>query len=554
MNRKLCAPADRARSWESIDWKKAEAYVKKLQMRIVKAQKDGHYSKVKTLQWLLTHSFYAKALAVKRVTSNKGKNTAGVDHELWKTPKGKFEAIDKLKRRGYKPQPLRRVYIPKKNGKLRPLSIPTMTDRAMQTLYKFALEPLAETLADPNSYGFRIGRSTHDAIGQCFNDLCRAGSPQWILEGDIKGCFDHISHSWLMKNIPMDKEMLEKWLKCGFVETRKIFPTEEGTPQGGTISPVLMNMTLDGLERILKERFPMRRTVAGKTIYDQINFVRYADDFIVTGKSPETLRNEVMPLIKDFLAERGLQLSEEKTVITHISDGFDFLGQNIRKYNGKLLIKPSKNAVKAFLKKVRTIVKENKTATQDLLIRKLNPVIRGWVNYHRYVVSADIFGLVDHRIFECLWKWACRRHKRKGRKWIANKYWHHIDNRTWTFAEEPAFRGKDFDEKYLKLEYAANTKIIRFKKITAEANPFDKKWTGYYEERDGERMLNSTKGREKLVQIWNNQKRCCPVCGERITSETGFKTHFITENNRKWPAIMVHPWCHRNLHEPDYLI
>ena len=160
MNRKLCAPADRAQSWESIDWKKAEAYVKKLQMRIVKAQKDGHYNKVKTLQWLLTHSFYAKALAVKRVTSNKGKNTAGVDHELWKTPKGKFEAIEKLKRRGYKPQPLRRVYIPKKNGKLRPLSIPTMTDRAMQTLYKFALEPLAETLADPNSYGFRIEAHT----------------------------------------------------------------------------------------------------------------------------------------------------------------------------------------------------------------------------------------------------------------------------------------------------------------------------------------------------------------------------------------------------------
>lgn len=315
-----------------------------------------------------------------------------------------------------------------------------------------------------------------------------------------------------------------------------------------------MNMTLDGLERILKERFPMRRTVAGKTVYDQINFVRYADDFIVTGKSPETLRNEVIPLIKDFLAERGLQLSEEKTVITHISDGFDFLGQNVRKYNGKLLIKPSKNAIKSFLKKVRTIVRENKTATQDLLIRKLNPVIRGWVNYHRYVVSADIFGLVDHRIFECLWRWACRRHKRKGRKWIANKYWLHIDNRTWTFATEPAFRGKDFGEKYLKLEYAANTKIIRFRKIAAEANPFDEKWTGYYEERDGERMLNSTKGREKLVKIWNNQKRCCPVCGERITSETGFKTHFSTENNRKWPAIMVHPWCHRNLHEPGYLI
>ena len=240
-------------------------------MRIVKAQKSGHCNKVKTLQWLLTHSFYAKALAVKRVTSNKGKNTAGVDHEIWKTPKGKFTAIGKLSRRGYKPQPLRRVYIPKKNGKLRPLSIPTMTDRAMQTLYKFALEPLEETLADPNSYGFRSGRSTHDAIGQCFNDLCRAKSPQWILEGDIKGCFDHISHNWLMANIPMDKEVLRKWLKCGFVETQKLFPTEEGTPQGGTISPVLMNMTLDGLERILRKKFPEQRREAGKTVYDQIN-------------------------------------------------------------------------------------------------------------------------------------------------------------------------------------------------------------------------------------------------------------------------------------------
>ena len=204
MNEKSCAPTCKVEDWASIDWNKARAYVKKLQMRIVKAQQEGHYSKVKTLQWLLTHSFYAKALAVKRVTSNRGKNTAGVDHELWLTPEAKFKAINKLKRRGYRPQPLKRVYIPKKNGKLRPLSIPTMTDRAMQTLYKFALEPLAETYGDLDSYGFRIGRSTHDAIEQCFADLNKGKSPQWILEGDIKGCFDHISHEWLMENIPMD--------------------------------------------------------------------------------------------------------------------------------------------------------------------------------------------------------------------------------------------------------------------------------------------------------------------------------------------------------------
>lgn len=315
-----------------------------------------------------------------------------------------------------------------------------------------------------------------------------------------------------------------------------------------------MNMTLDGLERILRMKFPERRTVAGKTVSDQINFVRYADDFIVTGRDPEILHDKVMPLIKDFLAERGLQLSEEKTVITHINDGFNFLGKNVRKYKGKLLIKPSKDAIKSFLKKVRTIVKENKTATQDALIRKLNPVIRGWVNYHRYVVSADIFGLVDHRIFECLWRWASRRHKRKGKKWIVKKYWHEMDNRTWTFATAPAFRGKGFDKKFIKLEYAANTKIIRYRKIAADANPFDEMWTGYYEERDGEKMLNSTKGREKLVKIWNSQKRCCPVCGERITSETGFRTHFIIQGNRKWPATMVHPQCHRKLHEPSYLL
>ena len=376
MNEKSCAPTCKVEDWASIDWNKARAYVKKLQMRIVKAQQEGHYSKVKTLQWLLTHSFYAKALAVKRVTSNRGKNTAGVDHELWLTPEAKFKAINKLKRRGYRPQPLKRVYIPKKNGKLRPLSIPTMTDRAMQTLYMFALEPLAETYGDPNSYGFRIGRSTHDAIEQCFTDLNKGKSPEWILEGDIKGCFDHISHEWLMENIPMDTQVLQKWLKCGFVDMKQLFPTEEGTPQGGTISPTLMNMTLDGLERLLKERLPTKQYFNGKTHFNKMNFVRYADDFIVTGESPEFLREEVLPIIREFMAERGLQLSEEKTVITHIEDGFDFLGKNIRKYNGKLLIKPSKQSVSSLLKKVREIVKSNKSAKQDSLIRQLNPVIR----------------------------------------------------------------------------------------------------------------------------------------------------------------------------------
>lgn len=546
MNGKPCASPGIATCWEAINWQKALAYVKKLQVRIVKAQKEGHYSKVKSLQWLLTHSFYAKALAVKRVTSNQGKRTSGVDHELWLTPQAKWSAISKLNRRGYRPQPLRRHYIPKKNGKMRPLGIPTMTDRAMQTLYKFSLEPIAETYADPNSYGFRIGRSTHDAIEQCFTDLNKGKSPEWILEGDIKGCFDHISHEWLLENIPMDTQILEKWLKCGYVETRKLFPTDEGAPQGGTISPTLMNMTLDGLERLLQERLPTRQKVNGRTHFNKLNFVRYADDFIITGESPEFLRDKVLPVVKEFLTERGLQLSEEKTVITHIEDGFDFLGKNIRKYNGKLLIKPSKTSVKSFLEKVRSIIKGNKSTKQETMIRKLNPVIRGWVNNQRYVVSSKVFSRVDYEIYKCLWQWAKRRHKKKGRKWIAQKYWHHIGSRQWTFSVPYENQSTEGEPLYCKLEYATDTKIIRFKKIVAEANPFDEYWTDYFEEREGEKLLNSTKGREKLLTIWRRQHRRCPVCGELITSETGFKVHTPAGKNSQ--KIMVHKECHEEIH------
>lgn len=546
MNGKPCASPGIATCWEAIDWQKALAYVKKLQVRIVKAQKEGHYSKVKSLQWLLTHSFYAKALAVKRVTSNQGKRTSGVDHELWLTPQAKFNAISKLNRRGYRPQPLRRHYIPKKNGKMRPLGIPTMTDRAMQTLYKFSLEPIAETYADPNSYGFRIGRSTHDAIEQCFTDLNKGKSPEWILEGDIKGCFDHISHEWLLENIPMDTQILEKWLKCGYVETRKLFPTDEGAPQGGTISPTLMNMTLDGLERLLQERLPTRQKVNGRTHFNKLNFVRYADDFIITGESPEFLRDKVLPIVKEFLTERGLQLSEEKTVITHIEDGFDFLGKNIRKYNGKLLIKPSKTSVKSFLEKVRSIIKGNKSTKQETLIRKLNPVIRGWVNNQRYVVSSKVFSRVDYEIYKCLWQWAKRRHKKKSHKWIAQKYWHHIGSRQWTFSVPYENQSTEDGPLYCKLEYATDTKIIRFKKIVAEANPFDECWTDYFEEREGEKLLNSTKGREKLLTIWRRQHRRCPVCGDLITTETGFKVHTPAGKNSQ--KIMVHKECHEEIH------
>ncbi|MER8562906.1 group II intron reverse transcriptase/maturase [Mesorhizobium sp. M0578] len=396
--------------WHGIDWASAHRTARKLQMRIAKAVREGRWGKVKALQWLLTHSHSGKAIAVKRVTENQGKKTPGVDGEIWDTPGKRARGMMSLTRRGYRPQPLRRVFIPKANGKLRPLGIPTMKDRAMQALYLLALEPVSESTADPNSYGFRPERASRDAAEQCFQALRQRVSGEWVLDADISGCFDNISHDWLIANIPMDKAVLRKWLESGFLQDGELFATEAGTPQGGIISPTLANMTLDRMERALRERFapsdPQRRK-------NKVNLIRYADDFVITGASKEVLE-EAKTLIEDFLRHRGLFLSEEKTKIVHIEEGFDFLGWNLRKYNGKLLIKPAKKNVQAFLRKVRAIIRNARTAKQGYVINRLNPVIRGWANYHRNQVAKETFQKVDDLIWRQLWQWACRRHPHKS--------------------------------------------------------------------------------------------------------------------------------------------
>jgi len=465
------SPASSPLAWKTIDWSRIRQEVRRLQMRIAKATQAGQYRKVQALQWVLTHSHAAKLLAVHKVTTNRGAKTPGVDNIIWRSDKQKLNAALNLKRHGYRPKPLRRHYIPKPNGKLRPLSIPTLHDRAMQALYALALAPVAETLADRYSYGFREGRRCADALEQCFVVLAQKRSAQWILEGDIRACFDQISHEWLLKHVLIDKQMLHAWLKAGYWEKDQLFPTDTGTPQGGLVSPLLSNLALDGMEQAIK---------AVTRYGDKVNFVRYADDFIVTGATRELLEQKVRPALTAFLAQRGLELSEQKTVITSIDSGFDFLGHTLRKHRGKLLVTPAKSKIKILRQKIKQRVQSALALPQEALLRQLNPLLRGWANYFRNGAAKQTFSNLDYYVFRTLWRWATRRHPGKSTAWKLSKYFS-------AAAPQKRFsvhiRRKDGEPRVLKLYRMASTKIERHIRVRGTANPYDPRYTEYFQKR-----------------------------------------------------------------------
>jgi RNA-directed DNA polymerase len=542
--------------WHAVSWRQVERNVKGMQIRIAKATREGKWRKVKALQRMLTRTLSAKLLAVKRVTENQGKRTVGIDGELWESPETKWLAVSKMKQRGYRPLPLRRVYIPKANGKKRPLGIPTMRDRAMQALFLLALEPVSESTSDPNSYGFRSNRSTADAMSQLFVSLSSKASAQWVLEADIAGCFDNINHEWLIANVPMERSVLRKWLKSGLIYQSQFQETEAGTPQGGIISPTLANVTLNGLESGLTEYLSMKFG-ATKALRLKVNVVRYADDFVISGSSKEILENEIKPWIENFLAIRGLKLSEEKTHIVHIDQGFDFLGWNFRKYQGKLLIKPCKKNVQTFYRKVKEFISTHKMIKQVELIHLLNPILRGWAQYHSPVVAKAAYSRMEHLLFKALWRWSKRRHPNKNFEWIKDKYFHSVDDRNWVFAVPVV--SEEGRATLFELYQLSGTLIKRHKKIKGAYNPFDPEWEMYGEQLQQERMLENMRHRKQFIRMYIDQKGLCAVCKCKMTKATGWHDHHIEYrvhggSDALGNRVLLHPNCHTQVHSKDLKI
>jgi RNA-directed DNA polymerase len=565
--------------WSQINWRKVEKSVFKLQKRIYRACQSGNIRAVRKLQKTLTNSYYAKLLAVRRVSQdNQGtglsrcgskfrtqplKKTAGVDKVKSLTPTQRFELVRNLKL-GDKAKPVRRVWIPKNNREKRPLGIPTMADRATQALVKMAIEPEWEVKFEPNSYGFRPGRSCHDAIEAIFNAV--RVKPKYVLDADIAKCFDRINHKQLLKKLntyPKLRRQIKAWLKAGVMDNgKKLFP-EEGTPQGGVISPMLANIALHGMEERIKE---YAATWKGRKRNNQysLNLIRYADDFVILHEKPEVIQ-QCKQIIEKWLKQLGLALKLNKTRITHTLEeykgekpGFDFLGFNVRQYKVskyksgksmkgfKTIIKPSKEKVMEHYHNLAKVIDNNKAVNQLILIGQLNPIIRGWSNYYRTVCSKDTFSKLNHLLTLKLLRWAKRRHPRKGKKWVKDKYWHTSGDRNWVFAE---WARKSLS--YVKLLNHADTPIARHVKVKGDKSPYDGDnvyWAA--------RMGKNPEIKNSVAKLLKRQKGKCNKCGLFLKHGDKIEEDHIIANalggdNTLSNSCLLHRHCHDSKTKED---
>lgn len=551
------------RDWASLNWKLITKRVRNLRRRIYRATQQGQWNRVRSLMKLMLRSYSNLLLAVRRVTQlNLGKRTAGIDGRVALTPIERVNLVNEMRQDGFgQAHPARRVYIPKANGKQRPLGIPTLKNRTAQAVVKNALEPSWEARFEANSYGFRPGRSCQDAIQQCHQRL-RQGMDTWVLDADIKGAFDHISHDYILTaigNVP-GRELIQQWLKAGYLEAEMFFSTESGTPQGGIISPLLANIALDGMEALLSQYQKVTESIYSDSKTGRLRvrrrksnrygFIRYADDFIVTATSKQDIE-AIQPILEDWLKLRGLQLNSEKTKIVSIEEGFNFLGFHLRQYQGKCLVTPAKAKVKAFLGNLRQWLKAHPSDKPERVIRNLNPKLKGWANYYRFVNSAKIFSSLDHHLWQAIFNWCRRRHPRKGKRWVVDKYFQTIQGKQWCFmAQSQDRRGQPITYSLTQL---ASISIERFVKVKGTASPDDPTLREYWIYRQTQQGKTIWSPGSKLFQVAQNQGWRCPGCGEHLLNGETLHTHHVISvtdggTDGVENLLHLHQVCHQQLH------
>jgi RNA-directed DNA polymerase len=561
-------PEDGVLDWDAIGWGAHEDNVRRLRQRIFKATREGDLKRVRNLQKLMLRSHSNTLVSVRQVTQrNAGRKTAGIDGQVALTAWDRAALAMRLHRHGplQGARPVKRVHIPKAGGKQRPLGIPVIADRAQQARVKHALEPEWEARFEPRSYGFRPGRSCHDAIEVIFKTLCGDRSKRrWILDADLAGAFDSIDHGQLLSQLGSfpARGMVREWLQAGVIEKGRFAPTEEGTPQGGVISPVLLNVALHGMEQAAGVRYRNSARSDAETVSGSPVLVRYADDYVAMCDSRQQAE-QVKQRLAAWLEPRGLRLNEDKTHIVHAEDGFSFLGFSIRRYvdrqgSGKLLIKPSSESVMRLRERLAAEVRSLRGANAAAVVFHLNPVIRGWSAYYRSVVSSRVFTALDHYVWQLTYRWARRTHPNKSRSWAATRYFGAFNKARqdrWVFGDR---------DTGVYLTKFAWTKIVRHVPVHGRASPDDPALARYWAERRRKQPPPLDQHTLKLLRAQDGR---CQLCGEDLmhaeheprspreweqwfmaTRRALRKQHIVQRthsNDERSSHRLVHAYCHR---------